>query len=206
MSKDVFHLSNDSEDVEVLGEVRAEEQGLGDDDELGNAEVVSPINRINVLRVKELLKRMGKSSTTKVVKGDQKAEPSAYEFIDSNEDDVIVVDFLRGKSVSKLELTDKLSKSKDNRKNQLRINTKNKLAAADREKALQKEIDHLKDELAPEEKQIDEWAPQVDLSCAKLKHVLPMCEKHVETCSDISSPWKDYCDKYEQSESEEDGE
>lgn len=49
-----------------------------------------------------------------------------------------------------LDLTDKLSKSDDSKKNQLRSDAENKLVAANRDKALKKEIDYLKYELSKE--------------------------------------------------------
>lgn len=43
----------------------------------------------------------------------------------------------------------------------LSFNAELKLAAADKEKELHKEIDNLRDQLAEENKQIEEWHPQV---------------------------------------------
>lgn len=57
-----------------MGEVRASERGLGDKELLCDIKVVSSINRIDVLIMKELLERIGKSSMAKVAKCDQEAE------------------------------------------------------------------------------------------------------------------------------------
>lgn len=74
--KGCLHLSGDSKDIKVLGEVRVDRLGPRDDDKLSGVEVVPHISRINMTKVKEYLKGTAKDNT-KV-----EASTSFYEYID----------------------------------------------------------------------------------------------------------------------------
>lgn len=63
---------------------------------------------------------------------------------------------LETKNKTNVDLTDKLSKSEERRKNLLRTNFDIKLDEINRENTIQKEIDDLKVQLPDETKQIDE--------------------------------------------------
>lgn len=67
--------------------------------------MLSPIMRINVSKVTSLLERLGKYSATKSLKRNQEVAPntSTNESLDSTEDKMVRVNFLRGKGVTRLD-------------------------------------------------------------------------------------------------------
>lgn len=95
------------------------------------------------------------------------------------------------------------TKLKDNKIKLLSTNIELKIIVADKEREVQKEIDTPRDWLAKENKQIEKWRPGVNISIATLQHLLPMREKHNETYANFTPGWDEYCEKYKQSESED---
>lgn len=111
MSKDVFHLSDNS-DVQILGEEQVEGWEGERNDKLGDAKFIFPLSQINVPKVNELLGSLNGWTEAEVVLDNPKAEdinivpnePSArsYESIDSTSDNIVGVGFLRNKHVTEL--------------------------------------------------------------------------------------------------------
>lgn len=64
MSKDVFHLLEDS-DVEVMGEVWVADHDAEEADDMGDAEVEPHVSRINMPKIKKLLQNMGQLKMAK---------------------------------------------------------------------------------------------------------------------------------------------
>lgn len=97
--------------------------------------------------------------------------------------------------MSLAKLSDKLVKSKDSQKGLLEKNNELHLNFYNRERQLQKEVEDLKKELSKERQQIDEWEPQVNLSCDKLSYRLPMGKDHSTACPAFAPIWKKYYKK-----------
>lgn len=104
-----------------------------------------------------------------------------------------------------IEMHDKIIKLEDNKTKLLRVNNELKLAARDKEDKLKKKV-LLKNKLEEEKKQIEAWYPQVQLYNDKFTHLLLMCEKHNEKCTNFVPLWGEYYDKHEQAKAEENAE